>query len=342
MPESNVPTQVDVLRCRIGTDVAFAAECLRSGGLVGMPTETVYGLAASALQPQAVAAVFDVKRRPHFDPLIVHLSGIDQLPMVAKEIPERAYQLAERCWPGPLTMILPRTAEVPDLVTAGLPGTGVRIPAHPMARQLIAAAGFPLAAPSANLFGCMSPTTAEHVRDGLGNSIDYVLDGGPCSIGVESTVISLMEEQPVLLRHGGLPLEELEQIIGPIVIAAADPDAHDRAQPAPGMLSRHYAPRTRMQLIPAEAEAHPVPGIRNVLLTWGNAPVAPGFDRIHSLGPAEDLRICAAGFFAALRMLDALAPDVIIAREFTDSGLGRALNDRLRRGAAGSEQSHAH
>ncbi len=268
MPEPNVPSRAGSATCPAGTDIAYAAECLRSGGLVGMPTETVYGLAAAALQPRAVAAVFEVKRRPHFDPLIVHLSEFDQLPMVATDISAQAYRLAEHFWPGPLTMILPRTTEVPDLVTAGLPGVGVRIPAHPLARRLIAAAGFPVAAPSANLFGGMSPTTAEHVSDGLGGFIDYVLDGGPCSIGVESTVVSLMEDRPHLLRHGGLPLEYLERLIGPISVAALNPDADNSAQPAPGMLSRHYAPRTRMQLISPEAEAQPVPGARSVLLTW--------------------------------------------------------------------------
>jgi L-threonylcarbamoyladenylate synthase len=322
-----------------GTDVNHAARCLRQGLLVAMPTETVYGLAGAALQPRAAAAIFEAKQRPHFDPLIVHVAELDQVSVIAETMPPAGRALAERFWPGPLTLILPRRSEVPDLITAGLPGVGVRIPAHPVARQLIRQAGIPVAAPSANPFGGISPTTAAHVIAGLGQNVDYVLDGGSCTIGVESTIISVMGETPVLLRPGGLALEEIENLIGRIEIAKPDPAEDDRAQIAPGMLSRHYAPRSRMSLIGPDEPAVPQPGLRTVLLTWGCMTEAPGFERILSLGPADDLQICAARFFAALRVLDSLAPDVIIARQFPERGLGRALNDRLRRGATTPETS---
>jgi len=321
----------------VGTDISRAAEVLRAGGLVGMPTETVYGLAANALDVRAVAKVFAAKGRPTFDPLIVHLADLSELSRVVSHVPAIALQLAE-VWPGPLTLVLPKADCVPDLVTSGLPGVGVRVPAHPMAQQLLRTCGCPLAAPSANPFGGISPTTASHVLEGLGDRLDYVLDGGPCRVGVESTVVSLMGGVPVLLRPGGVGPERLRELVGEYETARADADLDDAAQPAPGMLSRHYAPRTPLRLIAAAERAVPSPGLRSGLLTWGPELEISGFDRIFRLCSEGIPEICAAGFFAALRDLDSAGLDVIIARKFLDVGLGVALNDRLRRGAAGGTQ----
>lgn len=321
-----------------GTDILRAAEVLRAGGLVGMPTETVYGLAANALDVRAVAKVFAAKGRPTFDPLIVHLADVSELSRVVAHVPALALRLAEACWPGPLTLVLPKADCVPDLVTSGLPGVGVRVPAHPMAQQLLRMCGCPLAAPSANPFGGISPTTASHVLEGLGDRVDYVLDGGPCRVGVESTVVSLMGNVPVLLRPGGVGPERLRELVGEYETARADAGVDDAAQPAPGMLSRHYAPRTPLRLIAAAERAVPSPGLRSGLLTWGPELEIPGFDRIFRLCSEGIPEICAAGFFAGLRDLDSAGLDVIIARQFRDVGLGVALNDRLRRGAAGGTQ----
>jgi len=316
-----------------GTDLIRAAELLRAGRLVAIPTETVYGLAANALNPAAVAEVFEAKQRPAFDPLIVHVPDRDAAGRVVSEFPPLAERLAAAFWPGPLTLVLPRHHCIPDLVTSGLPGVGVRVPAHPLTQRLLREVDCPLAAPSANPFGGISPTTPQHVLDGLGGRIDYVLDGGPCAVGVESTVVSLMQERPLLLRPGGVSLEELERVAGPLERLAALSGDETTPQPAPGMLSRHYAPRTPLVLLDEQSAARPLPGRRCGLLTWGEFPEDPGFDRIFQLGPSENLRISAANFFAGLRDLDSAGLDVIIARLFPERGLGLALNDRLRRGA---------
>jgi L-threonylcarbamoyladenylate synthase len=319
----------------IGTDVQRAADLLLAGRLVGMPTETVYGLAADATNALAVAAVFEAKQRPTFDPLIVHIANAEQLPLVVSEIPERARILSRAVWPGPLTIVLPKRPEISDLVTSGLPGVGVRVPQHPMALELLKRTARPLAAPSANLFGGISPTTAQHVLDGLSGRVDYILNGGACEVGVESTVISLMSDDAVVLRPGGFPIEQLERLIGPVKRAVTDPALDDAAQPAPGMLSRHYAPGTPMRLISVDELAEPESGRHCGLLTWGDWPASGGFERIFRICEDDNLQICAANFFAGLRDLDSAGLDVIIARRFPEVGLGVALNDRLRRGASG-------
>ncbi|MBL8808660.1 MAG: threonylcarbamoyl-AMP synthase [Planctomycetaceae bacterium] len=318
---------------RIGTDIDYAAAVLRSGGLVAIPTETVYGLAADATNPKAVAAIFAAKNRPTFDPLIVHLADISQVREYVCAFPPAAEQLASRYWPGPITLVLPRQSVIPDLVTSGLDGVGVRVPSHPMTLQLLRTCQCPLAAPSANPFGGISPTTASHVAAGLGHVVDYILDGGPCTVGVESTVVSFMQPQAVVLRPGGLSIEAISAVIGPVERAVSDPAKDDSAQPSPGMLSRHYAPRIPMRLIERDEIAIPASGQRCGLLTWGTN-CETGFDRVINVSEAGDLQSCAAGFFAALRDLDSSGLDCIIARKFPDSGLGVALNDRLRRASS--------
>lgn len=310
-----------------------AAEMLRQGLLVAFPTETVYGLGADAKNPIAVARIFEAKQRPTFDPLIVHVSNVAEARALTLHFPEIAEKLAAAFWPGPLTLVLPKRPEIPDLVTSGLPGVGIRVPNHPLALQLLMEVGCPLAAPSANPFGGISPTTAEHVLYGLAGRVDGVLDGGPCAVGVESTVISLMGQHPTILRPGGLPREEIEALIGGVQLASSDPTRDDAAQPAPGMLSRHYAPSTPLRLISTVEPAVAVFGKSNGLLTYGADNDVDGFTTVVRLSESADLRTCASNFFAALRSLDAAGVDVIIARCFPDEGLGVALNDRLRRAA---------
>jgi L-threonylcarbamoyladenylate synthase len=322
------------MRKTIFCDNAFiAAEMLRRGQLVAFPTETVYGLGADATNSESVAGIFESKQRPTFDPLIVHVSDIAAAQQVVADFPEVAQHLAAKFWPGPLTLVLPKLPHISDLVTAGLPGVGLRIPNHPQAIELLKAVGRPVAAPSANPFGGVSPTTARHVVDGLGGRIDGVLDGGPCDVGLESTVISLMTNQPTLLRPGGLPIEDIEEVIGTVQRAASDPLRDDAAQPAPGMLSRHYAPKTLLRTIAPGDTAAPIKGKRCGLMTHGPCPCAEGFEQIELLSRTGDLRTCAANFFAALRSLDSANLDVIIARSFPATGLGIALNDRLHRAA---------
>lgn len=312
----------------IGTDILQAAALLRDGAVVGIPTETVYGLAANAFDPAAVLRVFEVKGRPSFDPLIVHVADPSHVASLVRTLPESAETLMAKCWPGPLTLVLPKLPQVPDIVTSGLDAVAVRMPSHPMARTLLSMLEFPLAAPSANPFGYVSPTTAQHVADQLGAKIPYILDGGPCEVGVESTILGYQIESGsdwTLLRAGGVPLETLEGIVGPIAIA------RPTSRPsAPGMLDSHYAPRTPLLLgdIPTLLTAHQ--GRRVAVLAFRTEyPEAP----TTVLAPDGDLRTAARTLFGALRTLDASDAEVIIAERVPNEGLGRAINDRLARAA---------
>ena len=322
-----------VSRSHFITDCEHAASLLRAGRLVAFPTETVYGLGADATNAMAVAAIFEAKQRPTFDPLIVHVANVGQATEVVSEFPPAAKSLADAFWPGPLTLVLPKRSSIPDLVTAGLAGVGVRIPRHPLALRFLNCVQRPVAAPSANPFGGISPTSAQHVFDGLGNKVDAILDGGPCEVGIESTVVSFMESRPVVLRPGGCPIEDIERLIGPLDRAVSDPSRDDSAQSAPGMLSRHYAPKTPLLLIDPDQKAVAVSGRQCGLLTYGTAAESGTFARLENLSPSSDQQTCAARFFAALRSLDSAGLDVIIARRFPESGLGIALNDRLQRAA---------
>jgi len=307
-------------------NVAEAAAAIRRGELVGMPTETVYGLAANALDQRAVLRVFEAKGRPRFDPLIVHCADLAMAQDVALFSP-RAMRLAA-LWPGPLTLVLPRMPCVPDAVTAGLDTVAVRIPDHALALQLIRAAGLPLAAPSANRFGCISPTTAAHVAEQLGEAAAGILDGGPCRVGVESTVLR-PDPSPVVLRPGGFTREALAAILGEEV-ALADRAARDAALPseAPGMLASHYAPRAPLRLR-APGEAWPASA---ALLAFTGADLPVGATA-EILSPQGDLAEAAATLFAKLRRLDARGPRLIVAELVPEKGLGEAINDRLRRAA---------
>lgn len=309
-----------------------AAEIIKRGGIVAFPTETVYGLGADAFNPLAVARVFEVKKRPSFDPLIVHVADPADVKKLAKEIPSNAKKLTERFWPGPLTVVLLKEENIPDIVTAGLPSLAIRMPNHPMALALIEKSKCPIAAPSANLFGYLSPTTAEHVRDQLGDQVDLILDGGPCPVGVESTIVSFLEEEPALLRPGGVSLEEIESVIGKVGTLRF------KAKPAaPGMLPKHYAPRTPIVLDWNEKNLNLYEEKNVGLLVFKEPGNNPKLHPTEILSKSGDLREAAANLFAAIRRLDALNLDLIVAMSIPEVGLGRAIMDRLRHAASGEE-----
>jgi L-threonylcarbamoyladenylate synthase len=301
-----------------------AAALLRAGGLVAMPTETVYGLAANAMDGEAVARIFEAKGRPRFNPLIVHVADWAEAERLA-EFGNEARRLADALWPGPLTLVVPRRADagLSDLVSAGLPTVALRMPRHDAARALIRAAGVPVAAPSANPSGRVSPTTAAHVAADLGDRVDMILDGGPATEGLESTIVALDGGLAVMLRAGAVPREAIEAVLGhPLASANA---VSDRPQ-APGMLASHYAPRAAIRL---NATA-PNPG--EAYLAFGPAPAHDG--PLLNLSPTGNLRAAAANLFAHLRALDAAAPAIIAVAPIPEDGLGEAINDRLRRAAA--------
>lgn len=296
--------------------IARAAEILRRGGLVAFPTETVYGLGADATNGQAVAGIFAAKGRPRFNPLIVHLADLAEAERHALFSP-LARRLAEAFWPGALTLVLPRRAGITlsELVSAGLDTVALRLPAHPIAKTLLREAGLAIAAPSANRSGKVSATTASHVQDGLGEAVDFILDGGAAPMGLESTVIGFDGDKPVLLRPGAIPREEIEVVVGPLR-AAGD------SIRAPGQLESHYAPSAALRLNADHAEPN------EVLLGFGPSPEA-----ILNLSPRGDLREAAANLFAMLRALDK-DNSAIAVMPVPETGLGEAINDRLRRAAA--------
>ncbi|MCA9080169.1 MAG: threonylcarbamoyl-AMP synthase [Planctomycetaceae bacterium] len=316
----------------ITTDIQACAQALRAGELVAFGTETVYGLGANALDPQAVARIFAAKQRPEFDPLIVHVADAAQVDELAEVRSPILMDLMQRFWPGPLTLLLPKRDCIPDLVTSGLPEVGLRIPRHPLALELIRQAGVPVAAPSANLFGRISPTTAQHVQEQLGDRIDWILDGGPCSVGVESTVLRVDERgYGTVLRPGGVTLEELRFVLPNVTLAPGHLES--KASASPGQLLKHYAPRKPLQLV-TDWTTIAIPESCAALAFQQQPP--GNFVDIEVLSPAGSLTEAAANFFRALRRLDAGPAHVILAEEFPETGLGIALNDRLRRAAAGS------
>jgi L-threonylcarbamoyladenylate synthase len=306
-----------------------AVELLRAGQVVGMPTETVYGLAGDGLNPTALARIFEVKQRPLFDPLILHFADAAGAFDLAAQIPTAARELAQRFWPGPLTLVLRKKAIVPDLATSGLPDVALRVPAHPVAQALLRAFGGPLAAPSANRFGRISPTEAQAVRVELGDAVPLILDGGACAVGLESTVLLISENQPVLLRAGGIPLEEIEAIVGPVRHATP---VDDKPQ-APGQLKHHYAPRKPLRLVERMDEVPSQPNVGSLAFGPPNASV-PFSGIVENLSPTGNLREAAANFFRALRALDDdPRVSVIYAVPLPARSLGRAINERLERAA---------
>jgi L-threonylcarbamoyladenylate synthase len=312
--------------------VTAAARILASGGLVAFPTETVYGLGADAANPAAIAHLYQAKGRPAFNPLIAHVGDLIAAKKIAR-FDAAAAKLAEAFWPGPLTLVLPKTENcvVADLATAGLDTVAVRVPAHPVAREILRAFGGPVVAPSANLSGHVSPTDAAHVESDLAGLIDLIVDGGPVEVGVESTIVGCFES-PMLLRPGGVPREDIERVLGRALAQPPQEVESDSAQPlAPGMLASHYAPRTRVRL---HAE--------NV--APDEALLAFGLHRLHgaddavatmNLSANGDLNEAAANLFGYLRSLDAKGAKTIAVMPIPNEGLGEAINDRLRRAAVG-------
>ena len=308
--------------------IQLAADIIRRGGLVAFPTETVYGLGADVWNSNALANIFKVKARPLHDPLIVHIAEKDTLNELAHTDDPRISLLSDAFWPGPLTVVLPRQPGIPDLVTAGLPTIAVRMPDHPVALALIRQAGTPIAAPSANPFGYVSPTAAHHVLEGLGEQVNLILDGGECSLGVESTIISFTKGSPTLLRAGSLSVEDLEEVIGPI----ARPGFNESRPLSPGQLARHYATRTPLHLLPT-SEAIPkfVPGEQTGLLAFAPPRGKELYAAIEVLSPTGDVQEAAHNFFAALRRLDNQGLTRLWAEPCTEEGIGMAIMDWLRR-----------
>ena len=312
--------------------LARAGASLRAGGLVAFPTETVYGLGANALDAVAVARIFEAKGRPAFDPLIVHVTGAAMLATVVRDVPDLGRRLIERFWPGPLTLVLEKSEAVPDIVSAGLPTVGVRSPAHPAARALIEAAGVPVAAPSANRFGGLSPTRAEHVAAQLGDAVDTILDAGATAHGIESTIVLVAGGRLALLRHGALPLELLEAVTGPLPDATTPGPERASLPLAPGQLPAHYAPRTPLCIV--EPESVPLAErTRAGLLAFRRPVDERDYAAVRVLSAEGDLREAAAALFGALHELDALGLERIDAQPVPQTGVGRAIADRLRRAA---------
>lgn len=314
----------------IGKDLQKAAKYLEEGELVGIPTETVYGLAGNALDADAVSQIFKVKNRPTFDPLIVHTDSIEKVQTFVSELSPTALLLSRHFWAGAITLLLPKKPIIPDLVTSGSPLVAIRIPNHPLTLALLRSLPFPLAAPSANPFGYISPTTAQHVVAQLGDKIPYILDGGACALGLESTIVGFENNVPTIYRKGGISVEAIEQVVGEVQVktfSTSNPQA-------PGMLKSHYAPRIPLiignidELISQFAD-------RNVgILSFRKH--FPQVNEKHqiALSASGDLAEAAKHLFAAMRHLDGLDLEIILAELLPEQDLGRAINDRLRRAAA--------
>lgn len=315
--------------------IAEAAALIQSGGLVGLPTETVYGLAADAFNAGACARIFELKQRPSFDPLIVHIADAADLPRVAQlpQDPAMAALVASllaRFWPGPLTVVLPKADAIPSIVSSGLPTVAVRVPAHPVAQALLRAVGTPLAAPSANRFGQLSPTRAQHVQLGLGPALALILDGGPCEVGVESTIVDLSGPAPRLLRPGGIPREVLEDALGLALPSAAA--VLDKPL-APGQLASHYAPRTPLLRLGRPADFGSGDA-QSGLLAFQAEPPQHHYGAVEVLSPSGSLAEAAARLFDCLHRLDGQRLERIHAEPVPSLGLGLAINDRLSKAAA--------
>ncbi|WP_192345976.1 L-threonylcarbamoyladenylate synthase [Algoriphagus sp. Y33] len=315
----------------IGQDIGLAKRVLEVGQLVGIPTETVYGLAGNALNSVAVASIFETKNRPSFDPMIIHVPSLLEAENYVNDIPTPLRKLAEQFWPGPLTLLLPKKKNIPDIVTSGLDRVAVRVPDHPLTLELLAQIDFPLAAPSANPFGYISPTSPQHVDAQLGEKIPYILDGGACKVGLESTIIGMEGDEIVVYRLGGLEISEVESIVG-----QAKVKSHSSSNPqAPGLLESHYAP----------SKPFIIGGLDKLISEYQSSGIdfaVLSLDRLYQSVPSENqialstsgnLKEAATRLFAAMRTLDESSATVILAELMPETGLGRAINDRLKRAA---------
>jgi L-threonylcarbamoyladenylate synthase len=326
-----------------------AAKVIRRGGLVAFPTETVYGLGADALNPEAVSRIFAAKERPFYDPIIVHIARTEELLLIVRDLPPQVDILSRHFWPGPLTLILPRADALSTLVTAGLDTVAVRMPDHPVALALILAAETPIGAPSANLFSHVSPTTAQHVLDDLGDRVELILDGGPTTIGIESTVLDISGDRPTILRPGGVSREMLESVLGEIALAGDSHQGGERTGLAsPGLMERHYSPNAELLLFRGP-EHKVLAAMKERLDELLSAEKAVGllvssedmavFEEcpviIEDLGSRENPGRIATRLYAAMRALDVRGVDVILARGFGNTGIELAIENRLSKAAGG-------
>jgi L-threonylcarbamoyladenylate synthase len=314
----------------IGIDIDKAKSFLDQGQLIGLPTETVYGLAGNAFNEAAVLKIFQVKNRPSFDPLIAHTNSLEKVKTFVKDIPDVALDLAEAFWPGPLTLLLPKKKRIPLLLTSGLKTVAVRIPDHPITTELLEKLDYPLAAPSANPFGYVSPTTAHHVQDQLGDAIPYILDGGPCRVGIESTIIGFENNKPVVYRLGGKRIDEIEKLIGTVRIRtnmSSDPTA-------PGMLKSHYAPVKRVVIGDLEELIPKLNPLKVAVISFQkDYPEVPENHKF-ILSKTGNIDEAAANLFSAMRKMDKTTANCIVAEYVPEIGLGKAINDRLKRAQA--------
>jgi L-threonylcarbamoyladenylate synthase len=324
-------TEINIWKvAKSGQDLIIATEILYRGDLVAIPTETVYGLAANAYNADAVVKIFEVKNRPSFDPLIVHVSCPEQVKEIVTHLPDKAIKLASEFWPGPLTILFEKKPIIPDIVTSGLDTVAVRVPNHPMTLDLLRSLPFPLAAPSANPFGYVSPTSVKHVNDQLGSNIPYILDGGDCHVGIESTIIGFRDDEAEIFRLGGISVEEVENIIGKVYVRA-----FSSSQPlAPGALESHYAPRKKVILQdPVSLKASGDLTMAGMIRFKEPVSQVPIKNQL-ILSESGDLNEAAKNLFSALRSMDEMNVQYVIAELLPEKGLGRAINDRLRRAAA--------
>lgn len=318
------------MKTETGTDIAFAAELLRRGELVAIPTETVYGLAANALNPDAVLKVFETKNRPTFNPLIVHVHSAKDFSKYASEVPELVKQLAEKFSPGPLTFVLPKKSIIPDIVTGGGETVALRVPGHPITLKLLSQLDFPLAAPSANPFGYISPVNAFHVKDQLDGTIPYILDGGNSVVGVESTVVTVENGKLIVLRLGGVAVEDLKDVVGEVELrinSSSNPKS-------PGQLKSHYAPKIPLRFGKMEELLSTYSKEKKAIISFSQKYSGENIVAEEILSPSGDLLEAARNLFSALRKLDQTAAEIILAERFPEHGLGLAINDRLERAAA--------
>ncbi len=318
---------IRAVKAEISNSIAKAGELLSRGEVVAIPTETVYGLAANALNQESVLKIFSIKNRPHFDPLIVHVASLEHASAWVKEIPLPAQKLAARYWPGPLTLLLKKKQVIPDIVTSGLDTVGIRVPAHPLTLELLRSLDFPLAAPSANPFGYISPTTSQHVIQQLGNQIPLILEGGSCEVGVESTIVDFTTAIPTIVRLGGLSVEHIQEVLGDVhvnITSSSKPSS-------PGMLISHYAPRKPFYLGNLE-ELRSIHRTKKLAEIAFSGKESSSLHRVLSVeGKMEE---AAFNLFKIMRELDESDADAIIAQPVPEVGLGRAINDRMRRAAA--------
>ena len=315
---------------KISNDIDLAINILNNEGVIGFPTETVYGLAGNMHSTKAINAIFEIKKRPKFNPLIVHISNLNDLDKIAVNIPMKAIELGRFFWPGPLTLLLDKHSSISDLITAGKPTVAVRIPNHQMALSLLDAIDFPLAAPSANPFGAISPTTAKHVADYFPSELEVVLDGGNCENGIESTIVGFENEKVIIYRLGAIAIEEIEAVIGKTEIYIST----DNVPIAPGMLKKHYAPKTNFVLTDnIENEIAKYKNLKIGVLSFSNHYASKSIISLKILSKDKNLKEASKKLYAMMHQLDKENLDIIIAEKFDEVGLGKSINDRLLRAA---------